>query len=97
MKRKKWRHNKIRTQKIKKSLKSSVLKKKKKKQSFRKINALIHAKLGIDPETIKDVNEWIELYSRADYALKVERKIQYSAFKQALVEVANQLFKKEED
>ena len=66
------------------------------KAKFRKINALIHTKLGIDPETIKDVKEWID-YSRADYALKVERKIQYSAFKQALVEVANQLFKKEED
>ena len=76
---------------------SSVLNADDKKQSFRKINALIHTKLGIDPETIKDVNEWIELYSRADYAMKVERKIQYSAFKQALIEVVNQLFKKEED
>ncbi|MFC0344051.1 hypothetical protein [Epilithonimonas hispanica] len=58
---------------------------------------MIQGKLGIDPETIKDVNDWIELYSRADYMLKVERKIQYSAIKQALVEVVSKLFSKDSD
>lgn len=53
--------------------------------------------MGVSPESIKDVDDWIELYSRADYMLKVERKIQYSAFKQALVEVVSQLFSKDSD
>ena len=58
---------------------------------------MIHGKLGIVPESIKDVNEWIELYSRADYMLKVERKIQYSAMKQAMAEVVSKLFSKDSE
>lgn len=53
--------------------------------------------MGIDPEDIKDVDEWIKLYTQADYVMKLERKIQYSAMKQALAEVVSELFRKDED
>ena len=58
---------------------------------------MIHGKLGVVPETIKDVDHWIELYSRADYVLKIDRKIQYSAIKQALDEVVSQMFSKDSE
>lgn len=53
--------------------------------------------MGVNPNEVKNVDDWIELYAQADYVMKLERKIQYSAFKQALAEVANELFRKDED
>ena len=54
---------------------------------------MIRVKLGIDPTEIKDVDDWIEAYTQVDYVLKVERRLQYSALKQAMTEVVNQLFR----
>jgi len=51
--------------------------------------------LGVNPDTVKDVDEWIELYARADYLLKAERLAQYSAVKQAMVEVVTEMFSKD--
>lgn len=65
--------------------------------SLKKINAVIRGKLGVNPSEIKDVEEWVEAYSQADYLMKIERMTMYSAVKQAVGEIVHEMFKKEDD
>jgi hypothetical protein len=63
--------------------------------SFRKINAIIQGKLHINLEEIKDVDEWIEAYSRADYLMKLDKTLMYASTKQAITEIMNEMFSKQ--
>ncbi|MDV3675133.1 hypothetical protein ATE49_04355 [Elizabethkingia miricola] len=65
------------------------------KDGIKKINALIQAKLNINPLAIDDVEDWIDAYAKAEYVMKTERLMLYSAFKQAATEIVNAMFSKE--
>lgn len=63
--------------------------------SLKKINAVIRGKLGVNPSEIKDVEEWIEAYSRADYLMKLDKTLMYVSTKQAITEIMNEMFSKQ--
>lgn len=44
-----------------------------------------------------DEAEYIEKYKAIDFNMKMQRQITYSATRKALVEVLNEMFKKEDD
>jgi hypothetical protein len=60
------------------------------------VDALILYRFKTDPKQMEEA-EYIEKYRAIDFQMKMERQNMYLSVRKAVVEVVNEMFKKEDD